>query len=780
MSSEHKRSAFLLLGILSFLLALSLYAPPVFSQSVPVCGQPCLDCDSNAPQWHFDKVPYCQSSGLTPGSCTLKIPELIDVERTDKDTIKITVKDASQQCCNPKKSKGLTIQKRVDNGPWQFFTVVMTDIDSVVIDGVSYGVKGGTVIDSSAPEGHVYQYRVAPFSGPYNCECAPLGWKYSRLLGVPAPTVDLKINNSDGPLTVDPGTTLQLNWTSTNATSCTASGSWSGSKNVSGSQTIASYPSPATFTISCTGPGGTAQDSVVVNVRTTPPNPKTLTVSLQAVPFSGTAPLSGVDLKAVVSGTAQGDITYKFDCTNDGTFEKTLQTSQPSYTAKDLCTYTNPDTYFASVTVERDGLTATALTPVVVLTPTPQPPTVDLKINNSDGPLTVDPGTTLQLNWTSTNATSCTASGSWSGSRSLQGKEDVLITTFSVFTLTCSNSVGTAQDTVAVQITSPQLADIRVEKLVAKEGTSLFNDSLRDVKMGDIVRFKIRVTALNSTVYGLVVRDIMPPDLLYLGELKQNGFSIAGSIVSGIYLSSLEKGESIEWEYKAKINSRAESIINRVEVSANNIPTRTAYTTLFSEREPVSGVQLVKKVRNLTRGDRVFFDSVTARPEEVIRVKVEIKADRDVSGLFLREVIPSSYVQWTGNLKIDGKEAFGNILEGITLSDLRAGETRIIEFDLLLSKEEAFGFGATAVEDMVLLTGSGLSLSAKATVYVLKQQVAGAITEIPTGIDTFKIAWAIGSALFFVLGTLLYRFKNAEIPLSRQELIFLLRKKRLK
>lgn len=52
----------------------------------------------------------------------------------------------------------------------------------------------------------------------------------------PPPTVDIQINNTQGPLSQTAPGGYTLNWTSANASTCTASGNWSGSKTGSGSQ----------------------------------------------------------------------------------------------------------------------------------------------------------------------------------------------------------------------------------------------------------------------------------------------------------------------------------------------------------------------------------------------------------------------------------------------------------------------------------------------------------------------------------------------------------------
>ncbi len=84
-----------------------------------------------------------------------------------------------------------------------------------------------------------------------------------------APTVTFSAN----PTTVTTGNPTTLTWSSTNATSCTASGGtgWSGTKATSGSQSSGNLTSNQTFNISCTGPGGNASRSATVTVTATPP-----------------------------------------------------------------------------------------------------------------------------------------------------------------------------------------------------------------------------------------------------------------------------------------------------------------------------------------------------------------------------------------------------------------------------------------------------------------------------------------------------------------------------
>ena len=89
----------------------------------------------------------------------------------------------------------------------------------------------------------------------------------SVALTPPVPTVTLTSSASQ----VSSGGTVTLTWSSTNATACTATGGWSGALATSGTQTSSAITSSTTFTLGCTGDGGTTSQSVSVGV--TQPSP---------------------------------------------------------------------------------------------------------------------------------------------------------------------------------------------------------------------------------------------------------------------------------------------------------------------------------------------------------------------------------------------------------------------------------------------------------------------------------------------------------------------------
>lgn len=97
---------------------------------------------------------------------------------------------------------------------------------------------------------------------------------------VATPTVDLRVNGMDGPVSSEGPTnaSLILSWTSTNATSCTASSNpyraaWVmiSNKPLNGTESIYINYGTEIYTLTCSGPGGSASDSVVFNGPTPPP-----------------------------------------------------------------------------------------------------------------------------------------------------------------------------------------------------------------------------------------------------------------------------------------------------------------------------------------------------------------------------------------------------------------------------------------------------------------------------------------------------------------------------
>ncbi|MBI2624379.1 fibronectin type III domain-containing protein [Candidatus Parcubacteria bacterium] len=125
-----------------------------------------------------------------------------------------------------------------------------------------------------------------------------------------------------------------------------------------------------------------------------------------------------------------------------------------------ILTCTSPDGGQASQRVVIYGSPAGS-TPV----PSPILPTVDITAY----PSSVTGGQNTTLYWATVDASSCVASGDWSGARAASGSMSVApLSTLNTYTLTCANALGSVSKTVTVTATS---AESPVISLTASRGT---------------------------------------------------------------------------------------------------------------------------------------------------------------------------------------------------------------------------------------------------------------------------------------------------------------------
>ena len=116
-----------------------------------------------------------------------------------------------------------------------------------------------------------------------------------------APSVSLTATST----TVNYQGSSTLNWSSTNATVCTASGGWSGAQSVSGSLALNGLTATQTYTLACTGNGQTASQSVTVTVNPPPAVTVSLAATLSTVNYQGSATLNWSSANATAC-TASG------------------------------------------------------------------------------------------------------------------------------------------------------------------------------------------------------------------------------------------------------------------------------------------------------------------------------------------------------------------------------------------------------------------------------------------------------------------------------------------
>lgn len=89
---------------------------------------------------------------------------------------------------------------------------------------------------------------------------------------------------------------------------------------------------------------------------------------------------------------------------------------------------------------------------------TPPPPPAVPQLTLTAAPGTIVAGDSATLTWDSTDATSCTASGGWTGAKSLDGNEVVTPGATTNYVLTCVNGTNSVVKDVTVTVTPPPAA----------------------------------------------------------------------------------------------------------------------------------------------------------------------------------------------------------------------------------------------------------------------------------------------------------------------------------
>lgn len=282
------------------------------------------------------------------------------------------------------------------------------------------------------------------------------------------------------PTSIMEGQSTTLTWSSTNATSCTASGAWSGSQATSGTATeTPTATGTDTYTLTCTGAGGSANQSVTLTVNAASAPTVLISVNPATITLGNSATLTWSATNAT-SCTASG--AWSGSQATSGT-----QTVTPSVSGT--------DSYEITCSGAGGNASSTA-----VLTVNAAAPTVTIAVN----PTTITLGSSATLTWSSTNADSCTASGAWSGSQATSGTATETPTAVGsyTYTLTCTGAGGPTSQSATLTVNAPASQGF-VYTLNSAENIAGFSESAADgtlTLLGDSPYSTNVVTGLGLTV----------------------------------------------------------------------------------------------------------------------------------------------------------------------------------------------------------------------------------------------------------------------------------------
>ena len=411
-----------------------------------VVGGPFVRADGTS-AWNidFDNAPdgWVKESYLVLSSATPPPPTSWDYSLSGNPSITITKSSNSDVTASYTLTKTLTAGTPT---PYIYTTAIPSPSGSGII--VGYSIRDcapsatigsscqSSIIFTVPPTASAQTYTVLTTNQPKTSSWvdAPPYKEFSFNLVVNSSTVSAPtLSLFASPTSITSGGSSTLSWSSTNTSSCSAGGAWTGSKSTSGSQVVTPTVT-STYSLTCTGSGGSASQSTTVTVTTTPP-PTT-------AKFKAGDRVQTTDNLNVRASAGADSLLLGTQPTGSLGTVVTGPTVTPLYTWWNVDFDNAPDGWV----IENYLVLSSA-------TPPPPPPGVP-SVTISAYPTSINTGQSSTLSWSSVNTTSCSASGSWNGDRPLSGTQVVTPTITSNYIITCLGGGTSTGDLVTVTVTS--------------------------------------------------------------------------------------------------------------------------------------------------------------------------------------------------------------------------------------------------------------------------------------------------------------------------------------
>ncbi len=149
--------------------------------------------------------------------------------------------------------------------------------------------------------------------------------------------------------------------------------------------------------------------------------------------------------------------------------------------------------------------------------------------------------------------------------------------------------------------------------------------------------------------------------------------------------------------------------------------------------EPKKEFYIQKSVKSLER-DSAWLNSITVSPGEVVSFSIKVTAgDANLNSVEVKDILPRN-IEYLGNLKVDGVSVSGNITEEVNIGGISRLQNKTVTFDAKIYSRENFDIGTTTLTNTARVSSMGITLTDTAVLNVIKGEVAGPPTVVPTGI----------------------------------------------
>jgi uncharacterized repeat protein (TIGR01451 family) len=181
-----------------------------------------------------------------------------------------------------------------------------------------------------------------------------------------------------------------------------------------------------------------------------------------------------------------------------------------------------------------------------------------------------------------------------------------------------------------------------------------------------------------------------------------------------------------------------------------------------------------KSVRSLER-EGTWVNSITVSPGEVVSFSIKVTAgDTNLNSVEVKDILPRN-IEYLGNIKVDGASALGNITEGVNIGGISRLQSKTVTFDAKIYSRENFDIGTTILTNTARVSSLGVTLTDTAVLNVIKGEVAGPPTVVPTGITgnttfDYLLLPLLLTALLFILFRKHFLVLVKRLEVARNEL----------
>lgn len=341
-------------------------------------------------------------------------------------------------------------------------------------------------------------------------------------------------------------------------------------------------------------------------------------------------------------------------------------------------------------------------------------------------PSVIAPGGSAVLSWASSGATSCTATGGWSGTRPLSGTTVVTPTQTTSYSLVCNSTNAVVSDSKTISVVS-------TPPVIPGSGNP-----------------SVTITATPGTIQ---------PGTTALLSWTSSAVNTCNASGAWSGPKPVAGSEHI---------SPAQTTSYTLSCSGPGGFTTDTETVVVSTQAVVPStvqVQFSKLSRNVTLGQTSFLSFIEAQGGDMLEFEIKLQNLGNVRGpVTVRDLLPSDLFYITGSTKINGTAAGEGITStnGMFVGTLNPGETKTILLRAAVMAEAQ----EKAVANQVLIVAGSMTKTGTATIQIRNRgKVLGAGTVVTGPEDTLLLLAGLGLAGAIGAYFLAFKYRFGKKPL---------------